>query len=92
VAEHEFVNTVSISEAKSQFSKLLHRVAAGEEIIITSCGVAVARMIPVVPLGPARKLGALRGSFKVPDDFDAPLPDEILDLFEGRQPKKRKKS
>ena len=91
-AEHEFVKTVGIREAKSQFSKLLRRVATGEEIIITNRGVAVARLIPVSTSGRARKLGAFRGSFKVPDDFDAPLPDEILDLFEGRQPKKRKKS
>jgi len=39
-----------------------------------------------------RKLGVFRGTLEIPDDFDAPLPDEILDLFEGREPKKIKKS
>jgi prevent-host-death family protein len=92
VAEHKFVKTVGIREAKSQFSRLLRRVATGEEIIITNRGVAVARLIPAGTPGPARKLGLYGSTFKVPDDFDAPLPDEILDLFEGRDPRKIKKS
>ncbi len=83
---------VNIHEAKTQFSRLLRRVATGEEIIITNRGVPVARLVPVPVPKPVRKLGPYRGTFKVPDDFDAPLPDEILDLFEGRKPKKRKKS
>jgi prevent-host-death family protein len=81
---------VNIHEAKTQFSMLLRRVAAGEEITITNRGVPVARLVPVT--GPMRKLGVFRGTLKIPDDFDAPLPDEILDLFEGREPKKSKKS
>jgi prevent-host-death family protein len=92
VAEHEFVTTVSISEAKSQFSALLRRVATGVQITITNRGVAVARLIPVWTPRPVRKLGFYGNTFKVPDDFDAPLPDEILALFEGRPSKKRKKS
>lgn len=91
MAEHEFVKTASISKAKSQFTKLLHRVAAGEEITITNRGLAVARLIPVETPGPVRKLGLYGGTFKVPGNFDAPLPNEILDLFEGRKPKKSKK-
>jgi prevent-host-death family protein len=78
---------VNTHEAKSQFSWLLRRVAAGEEITIANRGVPVARLVPV----PARKLGILRDTIKIADDFDAPLPDEILDLFEGRRLKKRKK-
>ena len=83
---------MNIHEAKTQFSRLLRRVVAGEEIIITNRGVPVARLVPVPVPKPVRKLGLCSGTFKVPDDFDAPLPDEILDLFEGRKPKKRKKS
>ena len=86
---------VSIHEAKTQFSRLLHYVAAGEEITITNRGVPVARLVPVptpvTPPKPMRKLGLYADTIKVPDDFDAPLPDEILDLFEGRRPEKRKK-
>ena len=83
---------VSIHEAKTQFSRLLRRVAAGEEITITNRGVPVARLVPVPPKKAQRVLGIYRGQFTVPDDFDAPLPAEILDLFEGQQPKKRKRS
>ncbi len=85
---------VNIHEAKTQFSRLLRRVAKGEEIIITNCGIPVAWLVPVPapPRKPMRKLGLYGDTIKDPDDFDAPLPDEILDLFEGREPKKRKKS
>jgi prevent-host-death family protein len=82
---------VNMREAKSQFSRLLRRVAAGEEITIASRGVPVARLVSVLAPKPARKLGILRGKIKIPADFDAPLPDEILDLFEGRRSRKRKK-
>jgi len=81
---------VNTHEAKAQFSQLLRSVAAGEEITITNRGVPVARLVPV-PTS-VRKLGILGDTIKIPDDFDAPLPDEILDLFEGRQPRKRRKS
>jgi prevent-host-death family protein len=83
---------VNTHEAKTQFSRLLRRVAAGEEITIANRGVPVARLVPVATPGPARRLGAYGDTVKIPDDFDAPLPDEILDLFEGRRPSKRKKS
>jgi prevent-host-death family protein len=85
-----FVKMVNIYEAKTQFSRLLRRVAAGEEIIIANRGVPVALLVPLPT--PMRKLGAYRGTLKIPDDFDAPLADEVLDLSEGRASKKRKKS
>lgn len=84
---------VNTYEAKTQFSRLLRRVAAGEEITIASRGVPVARLVPVrVGKGAHRKLGMDRGKFVVPDDFDAPLPDEILDAFEGKEKRSRKKA
>jgi prevent-host-death family protein len=83
---------VSIYEAKAQFSRLLRRVAAGEEIAITKRGVPVARLVPVRGKDASRELGMYEGKFTVPDDFDAPLPDEILDAFEGRQGRARKKT
>jgi prevent-host-death family protein len=83
------MDVVSIHEAKAQFSRLLRRVAAGQEITITNRGVPVARLIPVSAPQPARKLGILSDTLKIADDFDSPLPDEILDLFEaGNQAKK----
>ncbi len=72
---------VGVHEAKTHLSRLLRRVAAGEEITIVRSGTPVARLVPVSP-PPAREFGIDRGVFTVPADFDAPLPDELLDAFE----------
>ena len=82
---------VNTHEAKTQLSRLLRRVAAGEEVTIANRGVPVARLVPVPPKKGQRVLGIFRGQFTVPDNFDAPLPDDLLDLFEGRKPKHPKK-
>ena len=81
----------NIHEAKTHWSALLRRVAAGEEITIANRGVPVARLVPVTAKTMQRTLGILRGKFTVPDDFDAPLPDDILEAFEGRPRRVRKK-
>jgi prevent-host-death family protein len=83
---------VNTHEAKTQLSRLLRRVAAGEEITIANRGVPVARLVPVPPKKAQRVLGIFRGQLTVPDDFDAPLPEGLLDLFEGRKPKSSKKT
>jgi len=85
------MKTVNTHEAKTRFSSLLRRVATGEEITIANRGVPVARLVPVLS-GKTRKLGAFRGQMVISDDFDAPLPEEILDSFEGRTRRPRKKS
>jgi prevent-host-death family protein len=84
-------NAVNTHEAKTQFSRLLRRVAAGEEITIANRGVPVARLVPVCSGKPKRQLGFYGDTIKIADDFNAPLPDEILDAFEGRVRRKRKK-
>jgi len=76
--------TVNIHAAKSQLSRLLDAVAAGEEVIIAKAGKPVARLVPIEPKRERRKLGTLTGKLHVPDDFDDPLPDDILADFEGR--------
>lgn len=78
------MRTINIHAAKTQFSRLVDAAAAGEEILIAKSGKPVARLGPL--LGPRRKrrLGALAGKLHIPKDFDAPLPDEILEAFEGR--------
>ena len=73
--------SVGVHEAKTTLSRLLDLVAAGEEISITRRGQEVARLV-APPRRGVRRLGADRGRFTVPDDFDAPLPDEILAAFE----------
>jgi len=82
----------SITEAKTQFSKLLRRVAAGEVITLTKWGVPVGRLVPVEVQKGKRRLGFYKGKFTVPDDFDAPLPNEILDAFEGKVKPPRNKA
>ena len=74
---------VSVYAAKTHLSRLLDRAARGEEIVITRNGKPVARLAPVEQRRAPRKLGALRGKIRVAADFDAPLPKEILALFEG---------
>ena len=75
---------VNIHEAKTHFSRLLQRVANGEEVTIARAGVPVARLVPVVPKKQdVRPLGFARGEVWVADDFDAPLPDELLKQFYG---------
>ncbi len=73
---------VNIHEAKTHLSRLLKRVAAGEEIVISRAGKPVARLMPLENTK-ARVLGRDRGSFAVPEDFDEPLPEEVLRAFEG---------
>jgi prevent-host-death family protein len=76
---------VNIHAAKTHLSRLVEEAAAGEEIVIAKAGKAVARLVPLSE-GKAgkRRLGLLAGKLKIPADFDAPLPDETLDAFEGR--------
>lgn len=74
--------TVGIHEAKTHLSRLLRRVATGEEIVITSGGKPAARLVPVEP-PKQREFGFDEGRFTVPDDFDDPLPPEIQAYFEG---------
>jgi prevent-host-death family protein len=75
------VAQVNVHEAKTHFSRLLARVAAGEEIVIAKGDRPVARLVPYTP-EPQRRFGLDRERFTVPDDFDAPLPDDIVDAFE----------
>ena len=77
------MSTVNIHDAKTHLSRLLEDVANGEEVVIAKAGRPVARIVPF-DRGVKRKLGALDGQIKIPDDFDAPLPDRMLDAFEGR--------
>jgi prevent-host-death family protein len=75
---------VNIHEAKTHLSRLLQRVAAGEEVTIARAGVPVARLVPLEPKKKkVRPLGMDRGRVWVADDFDAPLPDDLLKEFYG---------
>lgn len=81
---------VNIHEAKTHLSRLLKRVALGEEITISNAGVPVARLVPVSPELGKRQLGLYKGQIWMADDFDAPLPPDVLAGFLGdEEPEKR---
>ncbi|MGI8740542.1 MAG: type II toxin-antitoxin system Phd/YefM family antitoxin [Gammaproteobacteria bacterium] len=73
---------VNIHEAKTRLSQLLALAEAGEEVVIARGGRPVARLSTIRPAGLGRLLGRDAGLFEVPEDFNAPLPAEVLDLFE----------
>jgi prevent-host-death family protein len=73
------VTEVGVHEAKTHLSQLLRRVAAGEEVLILRGGRPAARLVPVEPLQ-ERRLGS-DPDLEVADDFDDPLPDELLDAL-----------
>ena len=77
---------VNVHEAKTHLSRLLEEVETGEEIVVAKAGRPVAKLSPIRAKGRRRKLGLLDGKFRIPNDFNAPLPDEILDAFAGRLP------
>jgi prevent-host-death family protein len=79
------METVNIHEAKTHLSRLVEKAAKGESFIIAKAGKP---MVKVVPLSAddkptSRKLGFMRGEFKVPDDFDTMFADEIEQMFYG---------
>ena len=60
------------------------RAASGEELILTKAGKPIARLTPMKPAHQSRRLGLLDGELQIPDDFNAPLPETLLNAFEGR--------
>ncbi|MEH2314818.1 MAG: type II toxin-antitoxin system prevent-host-death family antitoxin [Nostoc sp.] len=76
---------VTIDEIQQNLTSYLHQVAAGESILITQAGKPIAEIKPVSPTSQQiRPYGLCAGEFIVPDDFDSPLPEEILNSFEGK--------
>jgi len=80
------MQTVNIHAAKTHLSRLIDAAANGEEILIARAGKPVARLVPLqgAQVRPRRRLGLLAGKLRIPANFDAPLPDDVLDSFEGR--------
>lgn len=76
---------VNIHEAKTNFSKLLQRVILGDEVIIAKAGVPVAKLVRFTSKQGKRPLGFYRGQIWIADDFDAPLPDDLLAAFYGEE-------
>jgi prevent-host-death family protein len=72
----------NVHEAKTHFSKLLARVAGGEEIVLGKAGKPVARLVPLATSPGPRRPGSARGKFVIRKDFDAPLPKALRKHFE----------
>ncbi len=75
------IRHVNVHEAKTHLSQLLNRVKMGEEFVIDVAGDPIARMNPVVKRRTKRKPGSGKGKVWISDDFNEPLPTEILSSF-----------
>lgn len=74
---------VNVHEAKTHLSRLLERVSRGEEIVIAKAGRPVARLVAAEGRPARRMPGSALGLVVTRDDFDDPLPEEVLEDFEG---------
>jgi len=77
------MDVVNVAEAKTHLSRLLERVEQGEEILLARNGKPVAKLSrpDVLP----RESGRLKGKIVIRDDFDDPLPDDLLRAFSGER-------
>lgn len=80
------METVNIHQAKTHLSRLLERIAAGEEIIIAKAGKPVARLVAYSPKCSPRRGQQWKGLVRIRDDFDAPLPADMDAAFKGKGP------
>ncbi len=69
---------VDVHDAKANLSRLLDRVARGEEITIVRAGRPVAKLVPIRPSGDRREPGTARGRIRIGADFDDPLPEDAF--------------
>jgi prevent-host-death family protein len=72
---------IGINEARTALSRLVDRVQAGEEIVITRRGEPVARLAPITSLPSKRRPNLLKGRYQLPDSLFEPLPEEIVEAF-----------
>ena len=74
---------VNVHQAKTQLSRLLARVEAGEDVVIARRGEPVARLVGCKPRS-KRQPDVLKGIVTIPESFLDPLPEEELAAWEGR--------
>jgi len=78
--------TVNVAEAKARLPELIERAAKGEVIVLARAGKPRAKLVAIEdPTKHKRVPGKGRGRLKLKRGFDAPLPDDVLALFEGRK-------
>lgn len=74
----------TLEEVEKEAAEYLHRAIDGETVVVYQEGRPVAEIRPLTETQTLRPVGLAAGEFVVPDDFDDPLPDDLLDAFEGR--------
>ena len=84
------MQTINTHQAKTHLPKLLEEVGHGLEIIIAKSGKPIAKLTGLSPAKPVRTPGFLKGKIKIAENFDAPLPNDVLDAFEGKALRKGK--
>ena len=75
---------VTIDEIQQDPLKYLRQVEAGETLVIVKSNQPIAELRPIASSNPSRPFGLCAGDFTVPDDFDAPLHEDLISLFEGQ--------
>ena len=75
------MDTYNIHDAKTHLSRLVERAAAGEPFIIAKAGKPMVKVVPLEPAEARSPIGFYKGEYKVPDDFDTMMADEILEMF-----------
>jgi len=80
---------VNLYQAKTNLSALVDRAAGGEEIVIAKAGKPLARLLPLAGADRGRTPGGWEGLAFIAEDFDAPLPAEVLARFTSKAGKKR---
>ncbi|MRW90239.1 type II toxin-antitoxin system prevent-host-death family antitoxin [Duganella sp. FT80W] len=75
--------TVDITLAQTQLASLLEAASRGEEVVITLDGRTAVKLVPV-QVRRVLKFGTMKGKIRIPEDFDAPLQEDIQAAFEGK--------
>ena len=83
--------TLALNPANTELAFLIDQIEHGETVTVAKNGQPVAQILPFTQkmsekgtqLGSIR-IGTMKGLLQIPSDFDAPLPDDLLDAFEGK--------
>jgi antitoxin (DNA-binding transcriptional repressor) of toxin-antitoxin stability system len=75
---------VTVEEVEKDPHEYLQRMLDGETVVVFQKDRPVAEMRPIAARTGLRPIGLAKGEFVVPDDFDDPLPEDVLELFEGK--------
>jgi antitoxin (DNA-binding transcriptional repressor) of toxin-antitoxin stability system len=76
--------TATIEEIKHNLVTYLEQLEIGDRILVMDAGHPIAEIRPISTVQKPRPFGLCAGEFFVPDDFDAPLPEDVLSAFEGK--------